>query len=196
MWFRSGTAVLAAVVIFCAGCTLTALDPNRPPEWVGRGSGAFEISDQPVFLGVGSAAGGPVDPAAADDQARAAVGKAVSAFISVMTGEYMAAVYNENPAGPPSVQSQKTELALQLTLRAQFPGGEIVERWTAPDGGRTYSLCRLDLSVLKEAVAADGGLEAGLRDFFQARAEGVHEKTAGFLKENPVVVREITESDL
>lgn len=117
--------------------------PSGEPGWVNRGSAAVSGDGGRVFYGVGSA-GGIKNPAllrgAADNRARAELGKVFETFSASLMKDYSA-----------SDNVQNVEQAVKTMSSLSLQGVDIVDRYNAADG-TLYSLAALDLAKMGPAL--------------------------------------------
>jgi hypothetical protein len=182
---KTNVAVLAvliiAVVFLTFGCASSpkesADSAAKGPEWVMKGSGAFDVDGTKVFYGVGAASGiknKALLRQTADNRARAEIARTMEVYVASLTKDYMAST----TAGDMSQSSeeQHVETALKTFTKATLHGAQIVDRWMDPADGSMYSLCELDLLAFKEALDNYKELDAKVRDFVRDNAERMHDE--------------------
>ena len=176
------------LVVFCvllvtgmflvAGCSKTPESAfSQGPEWVYKGSGAFDVEKGKVFYGVGIASGiknKALLVTTADNRARAEIAKTLETYVAVLAKDYMAST----TAGDMSASSeeQHVEQALKTFSKTTLHGATIVDRWMDPADGSMYSLCELDLVRFKEALDEYRELDAKVRDYVRENAETMHDE--------------------
>jgi hypothetical protein len=173
--------MLLAGVFLSVGCqsapTPSADTAAMGPEWVMKGSGAFDVDGTKLFYGVGVASGirnKALLRQTADNRARAEIAKTMEVYIASLTKDYMAST----TAGDMSKSSeeQHVESALKTFTKSTLHGATIVDRWKDPADGSMYSLCELDLIRFKEALDNYKELDEKVRDYVRENAETMHEE--------------------
>jgi hypothetical protein len=178
--FLTFTGIFCVVVIFMmTGCssTPTADTAAEGPDWVLKGSGAFDDEGSKVFYGVGAASGiknKALLRQTSDDRARAEIAKTIEIYVANLTKDYMAST----TAGDMSKSSeeQHVETALKTFTKATLHGAIIVDRWQDPADMTLYSLCKLDLLAFKETLNDYRELDEEVRDFVRDNAERLHDE--------------------
>lgn len=168
--------MLTVGLFLMPGCSSTPkMDGPAMPEWVYKGSGAFDVEKGRVFYGVGIAAGirnKTLLFSTADSRALAEVAKTLETYAAVLAKDYMASA----TAGDISASSEKqrVEQALKTFSNTTLRGATIVNHWQNPEDKTLYSLCELDLFAFKEALYNDKELDAKVRDYVSENAEKMH----------------------
>ena len=143
-----------SLMVGCASKPKTSGDSaTAGPEWVMKGSGAFDVEKGKVFYGVGVASGiknKALLRQTADNRARAEIAKTLETYVASLTKDYMAST----TAGDMSKSSeeQHVETALKTFTQTTLRGTAIVDRWVDPADGSMYALCELDLVSYTEAL--------------------------------------------
>lgn len=122
--------------------------PARP-EWVDKGSGAFD-GDR-AFYAVGSAFGiqnPSLLRSTADNRARAELAKIFKTYTASLMKDYQASTM----AGDPNETSeeQHVENTFKTFTKAELSGAMIVDHWKDPETGEYFSLVRMDLDVFED----------------------------------------------
>jgi hypothetical protein len=168
--------ILAVGVFLIAGCASTPKGKiANGPEWVYKGSGAFDVDKGKVFYGVGVASGiknKALLISTAQNRARAEIAKIMETYVAVLAKDYMAST----TAGDMSASSeeQHVEQALKTFSKTTLHGATIVDNWQDPTDGTLYSLCELDLFAFKDALDNYKELDSKVRDFVRDNAEKMH----------------------
>jgi len=167
-------AVLAAGVL--AGCGTATVAPGpiaaQGPEWVNKGSGAFNREGQAVFYGVGIAQGiknRALSVEAADSRARAEIAKTMETYVASLTKSYMAST--TAGAMDKSSEEQHVQNTLKTFTQKTLSGVEIVDHWKDPSDGTMFALAKLDLAGMKAMLDNAKELDGKLRDFVRANAD-------------------------
>ena len=147
------------------------------PEWVMKGSGAFDVDKGKVFYGVGVASGiknKALLRQTADNRARSEIAKTLETYVASLTKDYMAST----TAGDMSKSSeeQHVESALKTFSKSTLRGAMIVDRWMDPADGSMYALCELDLVAFTELLDEYQELDAKIRDYVRDNAEKMHDE--------------------
>jgi hypothetical protein len=171
--------LLAAALLLMTGCASAPakLDEPEMPQWVYKGSGAFEDDNGKVFYGVGIASGIKNKAllfSTADNRARAEVAKTLETYVAVLAKDYMAST----TAGDMSASSeeQHVEQALKTFSKTTLHGATIIDHWQDPEDKTMYSLCKLDLLAFKETLDDYKELDAKVRDYVRNNAEKMHDE--------------------
>ncbi|UCH20586.1 MAG: LPP20 family lipoprotein [Deltaproteobacteria bacterium] len=165
------------LVTACATPEKTADTAEKGPEWVLKGSGAFDVEGSKVFYGVGAASGiknKALLRKTADNRARAEIAQTLETYVAYLAKDYMAST----TAGDMSKSSeeQHVEQALKTFTKATLHGAQIVDRWQDPADGTYYALCELDMLTFKEALDDYKELDAKVRDYVRENAEKMHDE--------------------
>ena len=171
--------LLAAGLLLMNGCASAPakLDEPEMPQWVYKGSGAFDEDDGKVFYGVGIASGISNKAllfSTADNRARAEVAKTLETYVAVLSKDYMAST----TAGDMSASSeeQHVEQALKTFSKTTLHGATIIDHWQDPEDKTMYSLCKLDLLAFKEALGEYRELDSKVRDYVRENADKMHDE--------------------
>ncbi len=169
--------VLSVGIFFVAGCASTPKETARGPEWVWKGSGAFDVVKGKVFYGVGVASGirnKALLRSTSDNRARAEVAKILETYVAVLAKDYMAST----TAGDMSASSeeQHVEQALKTFSKTTLHGAMIVDRWLDSEDGTMYALCELDMMAFKDALNDYKELDKKVRDYVRGNAEKMHDE--------------------
>ena len=175
--------LLLTGVFVVVGCSSTpdtvpsADSAAKGPEWVMKGSGAFDVDGTKLFYGVGVASGirnKAMLRQTADNRARAEIARTMEVYVASLSKDYMAST----TAGDMSESSeeQHVESALKTFTKSTLHGATIVDHWVDPADGSMYSLCELDLITFKEALENYRELDAKVRDFVRDNAEKMHDE--------------------
>jgi hypothetical protein len=174
---------LIALLAMLGGCTSTP-EPTRTmlgdyeaPEWVMKGSGAFEDSNGKAFYGVGSASGinnFSLQRTAADDRARNDLAKTFEFYTKSLTKDYMASTTSGDFTS--TSEEQNVEVALKTVTSATLTGVSIIDHWEHPGRNELFSLARLDLTSFKNNLDQHKELSKKVRKAIKERAEKLHEE--------------------
>jgi hypothetical protein len=166
--------LIALGMLFSIGCA--SKQPGaKAPEWVTKGSGAFDVDKGKVFYGVGIASGiknRALLVSTADNRARAEVAKILETYVAVLAKDYMAST----TAGDMTATSeeQHVEQALKTFSKTTLHGAIIIDHWRDPADGSLFSLCEMDLFAFKNALDEHKELDAKVRDYVRQNAEKLH----------------------
>jgi len=168
--------LLVAGLFLLSGCSSTPESAfSQGPEWVYKGSGAFDVEKGQVFYGVGIASGiknKALLVTTADNRARAEIAKTLETYVAVLAKDYMAST----TAGDMSASSeeQHVEQALKTFSKTTLHGAAIVDHWQDPADMTMYSLCELDMLAFKDALDTYKELDSKVRDYVRQNAEKMH----------------------
>jgi len=174
--------ILIAGIFLTIGCasapkeTPSADPAAMGPQWVMKGSGAFDVDGSKVFYGVGVASGiknKALLRQTSDNRARAEIAKTLEVYVASLSKDYMAST----TAGDMSESSeeQHVESALKTFTKSTLHGATIVDRWMDPSDESMYSLCELDLIAFKDALDNYKELDEKVRDYVRDNAEKMHD---------------------
>ena len=168
--------LLVSGMFLMSGCSKTPESAfSQGPEWVYKGSGAFDVEKGKVFYGVGIASGiknKALLVTTADNRARAEIAKTLETYVAVLAKDYMAST----TAGDMSASSeeQHVEQALKTFSKTTLHGATIVDHWQDPQDMTMYSLCELDMFAFKDALDTYKELDSKVRDYVRQNAEKMH----------------------
>jgi hypothetical protein len=170
--------VFALGIFVVAGCATTPTMETKGPNWIMKGSGAFDDAEiGKVFYGVGVVSGiknKALARSAADDRARAEIAKTLETYVAVLAKDYMASTTAGDMSA--STEEQHVEQALKTFSKTTLNGAVIVDRWENPLDGSFYSLCKLDLVAFNEALNKYNELDSKVRDFVRNNSEKLHKQ--------------------
>jgi hypothetical protein len=141
------------------------------PNWVNKGSGAFNGEKGRVFYGIGIS-GGIRNPALrrqdADSKARADIAATLNTYVTRLTKSYSASTL----AGDPNQSSEEQHVqdALKTYTQMQLSGVGIVDHWVANDGTE-YALAQLDMDGFKGQMDKMKELNAKVKEAVKANAD-------------------------
>jgi LPP20 lipoprotein len=173
-WLGTFLAVVFSIGIWgCAGRQPAA---TQPPEWVKRGSGAFDDSGNKVFYGVGAVTGvrnKPLAQTASENRARAEITKIFETYTASLMKDYSASTTGGGTVTSASATSEEQyiEQATKTFSAATLNGVMIVDHWTDPSDGTLYSLARLDLNSFQNSVDKMKELNSAVRDYVKKNAD-------------------------
>ena len=172
-------ALLIVAMMAMVACGGKGTKAVEEPDWVIRGSGAFEGESGRIFYGVGAASGirnKALARTTADNRARAEVQKVFRTYSASLMKDYMAST----TAGDFSATSeeQHVENAVKTFSAGTLSGVEIVNHWTDPSDGTIYALARLNMDAFKDALNKMQELDAEVRDYVRQNAERAFDNLA------------------
>lgn len=162
---------VVAVALLFAGCAT-----STPPRWVVKGGSAFKDSGAKVFYGVGAITGvqnRPLATTAADNRARAEVGKLFEVYVASLMKDYSASTTGGGAVTAKSAASEEQAInqAVKTFSAATLSGVTIVDRWSDPKDSTQYSLARLDLDKFRNSVETIKELNSAMREYIKKNAE-------------------------
>ncbi len=157
--------------------TRTTMSEYSPPEWVMKGSGAFEDSNGKTFYGVGSASGiknFSLQRTTADDRDRNGLAKVFEFYTKSLTKDYMASTTERDFTA--TSEEQNVEVAIKTITSATLTGVMIIDHWEHPGRNELFSLARLDLTSFKKNLDKHKELSKEVREAIKERADKFHEE--------------------
>ncbi len=148
------------------------------PEWVIKGSGAFNAERGRVFWGVGSATG-IKNPSllrtTADASARNNLAKIFNTYVAAITKNYMAST----TAGGNTSEEQVAESVMVAANAMNLNASQIVDRFLDSDG-TLYALAMVDMDQMEKisALIQDGTIKA----FVMENGDKIFDDLAQMLK--------------
>jgi len=177
---------LGFVIIFLgmfgvAGCAKKLPPEAKAPAWVTQGSAAFNDSGNRVFYGVGSVTGvknKPLARTAAENRARAEIGKVFETYTASLMRDYMASTTGGAAVTGDTATSeeQHVEQAVKTFSAVTLSGVVIIDHWTDPADGTEYALAKLDINNFKNSLDKAKELNSEVRDFVRKNAEKAFDK--------------------
>ncbi|MCP9456044.1 MAG: LPP20 family lipoprotein [Nitrospira sp.] len=166
----AGTGLLAVVLLGMTAC-------GGPPQWVQRGSGAFNDKDQKAFYGVGSVVGVKNEPLAwdtAENRARAEIAKTVQTYTGYLMRDYAAST----TAGDftRKTEEQNVERAIKTVATVTLSGVRPVDRYKDEKTNTYYVLAKLSLEDMKNNLERVKELNAEVRDFVRRNADRLFDR--------------------
>lgn len=165
--------LLMVIGLFCACAGKEIVEEQLPkPDWVEKGSGAFEGDRGKIFYGVGSAWGiksPSLQRSTADNRARTEVARVFKIYVAALMKDYQASTM----AGDPNVTSeeQHVEQTIKTFTKAELAGVEIVDHWKNYETGEFFALARMDLSVFEDYLKRSAELSDAVRERVIEHAE-------------------------
>jgi hypothetical protein len=141
--------------------------PVAPSDWTRATSGAYVAEQGRVFYAIGTAGGmhnTTLLRATADNQAQAEMTRVLNNYVRALA----------QAAG-----SGGDEAPLYLIVKAALQKAHIVDHRQQGSGNSSLvALCRLELNVFKQVLAAESELDGALRTRMLAQADRVHGELA------------------
>lgn len=171
----------AVSLVGCAGkekeAKFVPFQDLKAPEWVKKGSGAFEDKKGDVFYGVGSAQGiknFPLLRVTADDRARNEVAKVFEFYTASLAKDYMAST----TVGDMEVtaEEQHVEAVIKTVTATTLSGVEIMEHWQNPATGELFSLAKLDLKAFEDLTQKSDELNENVKNYVRDNAKRLHDE--------------------
>jgi len=159
-----------------AGCAKKLPPEAVVPAWVTKGSAAFNDQGSRVFYGVGAVSGvknKPLARTAAENRARAEIGKIFETYTASLMRDYMASTTGGAAVTGDSATSeeQHIEQAVKTFSATTLSGVIIIDHWVDPSDGTVYALAKLDLDGFKNSLDKAKELSSEVRDFVRKNAE-------------------------
>ncbi|MDD5434594.1 MAG: LPP20 family lipoprotein [Nitrospira sp.] len=158
------------------GCAPKVPPAAQAPAWVTKGSAAFNDNGVRVFYGVGSVSGvknKSLARTAAENRARAEIGKVFETYSASLMRDYMASTTGgaEVNAQSATSEEQHIEQAVKTFSAATLSGVIVIDHWVDPSDGTVYALVKLDMDGFKNSIDKAKELNAEVRDFVRKNAE-------------------------
>ena len=174
VWLRCFLSLLLAAVVSMAatGCTGKHKLVPGAPEWVNRGSGAFDDEGEKVFYGIGAVTGISSQPLAvqtADQRARADIAKQLDTYVANLYRDYQTST--AATMGKQVVEEQHVEESLKTFTQVSVRGARVVDHWKDPVTNTVYTLARVDLEGVKATLEQMQQLQPELRGYVRSNAE-------------------------
>jgi hypothetical protein len=172
----AGIATLSLLATACGGPAQPPPATGAPnfaqaPKWVHKGSGAYSDGATQAFYGVGIVQGVQNEALArqaADNRARAEIGKIFDLYVAAMMKDYQ----RSTTAGDmrSSAEEQDIVSAQKTITEVNLRGVEVRDHWVNPQSGALYALAVLDLDTMTRNLDQAKGLDARIRDHVRANA--------------------------
>jgi len=148
-----------------------------PPNWVKKGSGAFNEKSDKSFYGVGSVVGVRNEPLAwdtAENRSRAEIAKTFETYTAYLMRDYAAST----TAGDFSRNSeeQNIERAVKTFSAVTLNGVKPMDRYKDEKSGTYYVLTKLSLEDMKNNLEQAKELNSQVRDFVRKNADRLFER--------------------
>lgn len=158
------------------GCAPKVPPAAQAPAWVTKGSAAFNDNGVRVFYGVGSVSGvknKSLARTAAENRARAEIGKVFETYSASLMRDYMASTTGgaEVNAKSATSEEQHIEQAVKTFSAATLSGVVVIDHWVDPSDGTVYALVKLDMDGFKNSIDKAKELNSEVRDFVRKNAE-------------------------
>ena len=158
------------------GCAPKVPPAAQAPAWVTKGSAAFNDKGVRVFYGVGSVSGvknKSLAKTAAENRARAEIGKVFETYTASLMRDYMASTAGgaEITARSATTEEQHIEQAVKTFSATTLSGVIVVDHWVDPSDGTAYALVKLDMDSFKNSIDKAKELNSEVRDFVRKNAE-------------------------
>lgn len=165
-----GRLLMFALLIGLTAC-------GGPPNWVKKGSGAFNDKSDKSFYGVGSVVGVRNEPLAwdtAENRSRAEIAKTFETYTAYLMRDYAAST----TAGDFSRNSeeQNVERAVKTFSAVTLNGVKPMDRYKDEKSGTYYVLTKLSLEDMKNNLDQAKELNSQVRDFVRKNADRLFER--------------------
>ena len=171
-----GVIIILLGMFGAAGCAKKLPHETKAPAWVTQGSAAFKDSEKKVFYGVGSVTGvknKPLARTAAENRARAEIGKVFETYTASLMRDYMATTTGGAAVTVNTETSEERyiEQAVKTFSAVTLSGVMIIDHWRDPADGTMYALAKLDINNFKNSLDKAKELNSEVRDFVRKNAE-------------------------
>ena len=166
----TGSALALVLLIGLTAC-------GGPPNWVKKGSGAFNEKSDKSFYGVGSVVGVRNEPLAwdtAENRSRAEIAKTFETYTAYLMRDYAAST----TAGDFSRNSeeQNIERAVKTFSAVTLNGVKPMDRYKDEKSGIYYVLTKLSLEDMKNNLEQAKELNGQVRDFVRKNADRLFDR--------------------
>ena len=166
----TGSALALVLLIGLTAC-------GGPPNWVKKGSGAFNEKSDKSFYGVGSVVGVRNEPLAwdtAENRSRAEIAKTFETYTAYLMRDYAAST----TAGDFSRNSeeQNIERAVKTFSAVTLNGVKPMDRYKDEKSGIYYVLTKLSLEDMKNNLEQAKELNSQIRDFVRKNADRLFDR--------------------
>jgi hypothetical protein len=166
----TGSALALMLIVGLAAC-------GGPPNWVKKGSGAYNEKNDKSFYGVGSVVGVRNEPLAwdtAENRSRAEIAKTFETYTAYLMRDYAAST----TAGDFSRNSeeQNIERAVKTFSAVTLNGVKPIDRYKDDKSGTYYVLTKLSLEDMKNNLDQAKELNGQVRDFVRKNADRLFER--------------------
>lgn len=166
----TGSALALVLLIGLTAC-------GGPPNWVKKGSGAFNEKSDKSFYGVGSVVGVRNEPLAwdtAENRSRAEIAKTFETYTAYLMRDYAAST----TAGDFSRNSeeQNIERAVKTFSAVTLNGVKPIDRYKDEKSGTYYVLTKLSLEDMKNNLEQAKELNSQVRDFVRKNADRLFDR--------------------
>jgi hypothetical protein len=166
----AGSALALVLLIGLTAC-------GGPPNWVKKGSGAFNEKSDKSFYGVGSVVGVRNEPLAwdtAENRSRAEIAKTFETYTAYLMRDYAAST----TAGDFSRNSeeQNIERAVKTFSAVTLNGVKPMDRYKDEKSGTYYVLTKLSLEDMKNNLEQAKELNGQVRDFVRKNADRLFDR--------------------
>ena len=166
----TGSALALVLLIGLTAC-------GGPPNWVKKGSGAFNEKSDKSFYGVGSVVGVRNEPLAwdtAENRSRAEIAKTFETYTAYLMRDYAAST----TAGDFSRNSeeQNIERAVKTFSAVTLNGVKPMDRYKDEKSGTYYVLTKLSLEDMKNNLEQAKELNSQVRDFVRKNADRLFDR--------------------
>lgn len=186
MLMTKRSVYLGFVIIFlgmlgAVGCAKKMTPEDKAPAWVTQGSAAFKDSENRVFYGVGSVTGiknNPIARTAAENRARAEIGKIFETYTASLMRDYMASTTGGAAvtADAATSEGQYIEQTVKTFSAVTLSGVMIIDHWKDRADGTMYALAKLDINNFKNSLDKAKELNSEVREFVRKNAEKAFDK--------------------
>lgn len=166
----TGSALALVLLVGLTAC-------GGPPNWVKKGSGAFNEKSDKSFYGVGSVVGVRNEPLAwdtAENRSRAEIAKTFETYTAYLMRDYAAST----TAGDFSRNSeeQNIERAVKTFSAVTLNGVKPMDRYKDEKSGTYYVLTKLSLEDMKNNLEQAKELNGQVRDFVRKNADRLFDR--------------------
>lgn len=172
----------AAVVVGLAGCAgkttvESDLHIKGAPDWVNEGTNILKTRDGRLFHGTGSAppmGDRSLQTETADNRARAALARALTSYMDVVSQDYTASA----GSGEAAVTEASVSRQIENITRLNLAGSRIIGRWRDEETDVIYSLAELDMEQVQSNLRRVQDMNEDLRDYIAQEGANIFDRMA------------------
>lgn len=173
--------VVTVTTLFAACSSQTQLESELgikgAPDWVNKGTAYVNNKDGRLFMGVGSAApmgDASLQRATADDRARAEVARIFSSYLDVVSNDYQSSA----KSGTNNVAEEAVSRQIKNLTKIDLAGARIIAHWRDTKTSTLWSICEIDMKMLKDTVAARQDMNENAQRYIQTNADNIFDRVS------------------
>ncbi len=184
MFVASGRGILGLVLCYLAACatpqrayvTNAQIQDDGRPRWVAQGSAPVKSKQDRLFYGVAGIrleGNFSEQTVIADQRAKVEALRVLQGYLTVLSRDLLAT----GGLGEADFVSRVPD-QLKSFSEKNLDHVSIVGHWRDDQAAMLYSIAELDLHRVGDALTEDPSVDPALRQYFQARADGIFDRIA------------------